>query len=486
MIRRPLLGLLVVAVGGCSSLLVATQGPALRRQVEVLRGPGGERLRVDGQLGRALHAVSFDRLRFSADGRHFAVPVERRRGEAALLRDGTVGPPSPPILDLALSADGARLATVLHRDGRAEVQLDGRSAPPWDEVGRHTLAFTGDGRLRFVGRREGGTHLVVSGTAGPRWDGVGELREEPGGHRLAYLARRGPQGFLVVVDGERHQPRGPFDAIAELAWSSRGELGALVRERGLWSAIRWGDDPAAPSWRSAAYESASDLAFTADGANLFFIAHRRGLQHVVVDGAEQLGADLIVRGSLTARGRRIAYVARFGAASRVLVDGQFGPPHDEVRDLALAPGGHHFAYLAVDRGAWRLWIDGAEQPPIDQAHSLGIDDQGRVALVHRQWTQERIASPAGAARFDVVLERSLVLSDDGRHFACLAGDRRGERFFIAVDGEARYPLAPGLLGRLFQRSIPELLVGTPDPFAAARTLVAAVLARHLEAAPAPR
>ena len=204
-----------------------------------------------------------------------------------------------------------------------------------------------------------------------------------------------------------------------------------------------------------------------------------------VVGEGQIGGAL-VGGAAPARGRRIAYVARFGAASRVLVDGQFGPPHDEVRELALAPGGHHFAYLAVDGGAWRLWIDGAEQPPIDQAHSLGIDDQGRVALVHRQWTQERIASPAGAARFDVVLERSLVLSDDGRHFACLAADRRGERFFIAVDGEARYPLAPGLLGRLFQRSIPELLVGTPDPFAAARTLVAAVLARHLEAAPAPR
>jgi hypothetical protein len=186
------------------------------------------------------------------------------------------------------------------------------------------------------------------------------------------------------------------------------------------------------------YDAVGEARFRPDGSAVAWVAHRAGRALVVVDGAESRRYDDVDEGSLRWSPRRLAYAARAGSDAFVVIDGERGPRFDTVAAPAQDSESDRFGYIATRSNESVVIVAGEVRATETAAAGLQLAG-GNHAYVARRRGRAVVVHGESAVAFDVVVPDTLVLSRDGRHWACLVGDDKTRRLHIAVDGAVTKP-----------------------------------------------
>jgi hypothetical protein len=159
-------------------------------------------------------------------------------------------------------------------------------------------------------------------------------------------------------------------------------------------------------------------------------------------------------------GNRFAYVARNGKKRHAVVDGRLGPPFEDVRDLGFSSDGSLTAYSAKSHKQWSIVVNHRAGPLFDaindscefsrsgRHYAYAAFRSGQAWVVH----DGRLFGPFADLGADARISAGcpVILSDDGKHFACV----------VKLDGVERV-LVDGVLRDAFSR-IHYPLVFSPD------------------------
>lgn len=443
----PALALLAALVGGCGpSLVWYARSPDRRHLVQVLERHGCQYVSLDGAEGPRFEGVAPETVKLSDDAARL-VYAGTIGEQWWVMFDGLAGPPWDGIGAVVLGPGGERVAYAAQRGDRWHVVVDGRVGPGFDELKAGSLRFSPDGnRLVYIGQRGASVHAVIDGESGPAFDGIAALIVSEDG-RVGYLGRG--EGFeQLVLDG---RPRDRFDEIAELALGSGDRVALLARDAGAWFAVVDGE-------RGPPHDAVFGVTYAPGGEIVAYVARDHGQERVVVGGRQQPAFDLILPETLVfdPRGGGPVYAAAVGERVFMVRDGAPGPLFDRVGVPSFAPDGRLF-YSAERGGRGVLVIGDRVVDEYVWAGSPAFSADGeRSAYVVRKGERMLVMVEAAAFAFDVVVAGSLVFSDDGRHWACLAGSFEERELRLVIDGRQTE--------RLFDWD--ELIAGVSvDPFA---------------------
>jgi hypothetical protein len=301
------------------------------------------------------------------------------------------------------------------------VLVDGAPGPSFDGVAPGGLVQGANGRLAYPARRGAAWHLVDGGRVGSAWEGIGEVAMAAGGVALAYTAERSGR-WRVVRDGVE----GPdFETVlaGSLSWDLDGRhLAYAAVEAGAVRVVA--DGVAGPP-----FDGVAGLRVASDG-RVAYRARRGELPSVVI--GEQVraageAADLL---ALAPRGGLAAWAERRDGRWWVVVDGLDVAEGDEI--LAVAADGQRWGAILRRGGRCLVLVDGAEVGEEPEAEDLQLAGP-HVAWLARRPGGQAVVVDGVARRFDVLVEGTLVLGEDGR-WAVVAGDAGARRVELLVDG----------------------------------------------------
>jgi hypothetical protein len=403
-------------------------------RIDVRRKNGQEWLVATerGQPAAGRASARFDELAFadavfSDDGHHVALAA--RRGQRwQVLRDLEAGASFDGVGALGFDRTGRHLGYAAQERAGWRVVVDGLPGPAYAAIGE-PLRFSDDGsRIGYVavdGPDGRCVRAVIGGVAGRCWRGVAALSVGCDPARDTYVAVADDGAGRVLVRGD--QPSGRFDEIGELRTAGCGaHWGATVRQGELWRVVVDGD--ALPTARRVAH-----LAFGADGRRVAYTAERDGWM-AVVDGAEGSRFDEVTPPAFSPDGAHVGYIGTRGAARVMVIDGDARPAEPGAFGLVIGPDGRRHAYFAG-------------------------------TPLHPQVVCDDVVYP-----FRLLVEETMSFSNDGRHWAVLAGDPAARTLFIALDGR------PG------QRLDTEELFGSGVGLAAPTTVLRRWVAAEMELA----
>jgi hypothetical protein len=363
--------------------------PDRLHRVEVVEQGGHQHLHIDGEPPRSYLGVALETIRFSEDSKHLVYAAKIDAGWVVVV-DSVRSRPWAGIGEVLFGPDH-RLAYVANDSGRWRVVLEGTPSPLFDAVMQGSLTFSPDGRrLAFVVAEGDGFRVVVDGEPGPLYQAIGALRFDPEGKRLAYVAKRDSQQYLAM--GEKLL--GPFLSLADFTLGPDGRLGMLVRGEDGWRAV-------VDERESEDFDNIETIHFSPAGRHAY-AAQIDSLWFVILDG--ERGPAYTSVGEIIFARELPVYQARLGKEAFVVVDGIRGPALKWVGHLAISPDGAHFAYLGQRWG-------------------------GNISVFHDSAMH---AVPRA-------LDGTLVLSDDGRRWACLALNEARRGIEVVINGEFRRP-----------------------------------------------
>ncbi len=389
---RWLIPLLAVLCFGCGRHYLVSYGhsPDRLRRFEVVEQAGRQHVVLDSAMSEPYRGIALTTIAFSSDSRHFAYAAETDSGWTVVV-DGVPGRFWTGVGGVHFGP-GGRLAYVARDSSHWRVVVDGRVGGPHEAVMRGSLTFSSDGsRVAYVAAQGSRSRVVVDGAGEPWYDGIRMLRFGPDG-RLGYVGRKGTD-FLVVLE---KQLFGPFDAVADHTIGPSGRLGMVVRGNGGWRAIVDGTE-------SEPFDNLGSISFFGTG-RFAYAAERDGRWFVVRNGDRGPSYDAVRQ--LTARGESLFYEAGQGDHVFVVTDSAAGPLLEQVGRLNVGPDGNHVWYLGRPVG--------------------GITSAFRDG---------EVAGVAPEAVFG-----TLVVSDDGEHWAylVLSGEQNG--MAVVMDDGMRVPL----------------------------------------------
>ena len=336
-------------------------------------------------MSEPYRGVALATIAFSNDSRRFAYAAETDSGWTVVV-DGVPGRLWTGIGGV-LFGPGGGLAYIASDSSGWHVVVDGRVSGPHEAVMRGSLSFSADGRrFAYVVAEGDRSRVMLDGSDEPWYDGIRMLRFGPDGH-LGYVGRRGTD-FVVALEGRLF---GPFEAVADYTIGPFGRLGMVVRKNGGWRALVDGTE-------SEPFDNLGSIRFF--GTRQFaYAAERDGSWIVVRNEGRGLPYDHLRK--LTAGGESLFYEAGVGNHVFVVSDSAVGPLLEQVGHLNVGPDGGHVWYLGR---------------PVGGVVSVFQDGE--------------VASLAPEAVFG-----TLVVSDDGEHWAYLAlSGEEGEAIIVMDDG----------------------------------------------------
>jgi hypothetical protein len=383
---------LALLASGCSVRYRVWYGhsPDRQRRVEVIERDGHQHLQIDNELPRRYLGVALETIRFSEDSKRLVYAAKIDSGWVIVV-DSVCSRPWTGIGEVVFGP-GQRLAYVANDSGQWRVVLEGTPSPLFEAVMQGSLTFSPDGRrLAFVVAAGDSFRVIVDGEPGPLYQAIGALRFNPEGKRLAYVAKRDGQQYLALGD----ELLGPFLSLADFTLGPGGRLGMLVRsdEEG-WRAVVNGNE-------GEVFDNIDTIHFSPAG-RYAYAAQRDSLWLVILEGERSPPYSSV--GELIFARESLIYQARLEKDAFVVVDGIRGPSLKWVGNLAISADGTHFAYLG------QPW-------------------EGNLSVFHHDTVY---AVPAA-------LDGSLVLSDDGQQWACLALNKTRKRVEVVIDGKSRRP-----------------------------------------------
>lgn len=351
---------------------------------------------------------------------------------------------------------------VVEKDGRQEVQVDGRASESYLGVAVESIAFSDDSQLlAYAAETRDGWFVVLdsvldsSGTGvaaatyGP-WSGVAEVRFSPE-RQLAYVAADSGR-WRVVVNGRRSSS---YEAVMQgsITFSAEGNRHAFV------IAENEGYRVVADGVPGALFDAIGALRFGPDDDRLAYATSKSGRHHLVIDD-QLLGPFLSLADFTLGPGRRLGMLIREGEGWKAVIDGRGGDTFRSISSIHFSRSGR-YAYAAERDSTWYIVLDGErfEAPGgVGQLTFAGeslvfeaIQDRDRLVVVYDD--SEGPPDVQGGLRRRVVsppLKRvgRLTVSADGSHFAYLAEPRTGGLAVFHGDGDAVHPLPFALDGTL--------------------------------------
>jgi hypothetical protein len=314
--------------------------------------------------------------------------------------------------------------------------------------------------------------MVVDGVAQRPFENIdaASVTFSPDGRRVAYVAEDGPC-LRAVVDAESGGCRGRVVGLA-LGNAPERDVTVVAEADGSDARVLRGDETI------FRLPYASELAVDRNVDHWAVVSDSANGPRVVADGQEQESFDAIDRMVWAPEGSEVAYAARRRQAWYVVTGGRRSEPYADVEEPVFAPSRSHHGYLAHDAGGSVVAIDDriVWRSP---AHATGLtpnDDGSRWGWAYRDGEKAGIAVDGERFPFEVVIERTLRFSHDGRHWAALVGSLRERRLFLVVDG-----------GTTLSFDSEEFFGGPrDDPAGRLRGWVSAELERHLVRARARR
>jgi len=270
---------------------------------------------------------------------------------------------------------------------------------------------------------------------GPFPPDLGVLQVTRDGLHVAYYVASA-EGVVVYIDGRE---------IARCVGVPEG-LFALSPDGSRWSGVLvTGLDKATVFIDGQPRQDligAVTFAYSSDSKGLAYVAVRTTGPGLVVNGEEQPPApDLMTASDLRflPGAKSVAYVVAQGKSKRLVIGGQAQPKNEELvpRTLTFTADGRHWAYAARADGKWVVVVDGAEVARFDQLGQLPqlSRDGARWACAGLRGRDVVVVTPDGETTVTGNMALgSLVLSDDGRHIAYIAGTDGAWR--VTVDGRA--------------------------------------------------
>lgn len=359
--------------------------PDRLHRVEVIEKSGRQQLQLDNQLPRHYLGIAVETITFSEDSQRLAYAAETDSGWVVVI-DSVAGRPWSGIGEVVFGPDH-QLAYVAEDSGRWRVILKGNPGPSFEAIMQGSLTFSAYGRcLAFAVAEGAGFRVVVDGVPSQLYEAVGALRFDADGERLAYAVIRNGRHYLALDE----RLLGPFLSLADFTLGPNGRLGMLVRSQDGWRAMIDGRE-------SEPFDNLGAIRFS-QGGQYAYAAERDSSWFVVLNGEHHVGYASV--GQLLFAREVLVYKARLAKDSFVVVDGTRGPSLQRVGRLTISADGGHLAYLGQPWGG-----------------SVSVFYDGTANAI-----------PHG-------LDGSLVLSEDGRHWACLALNKTGGGIHIVIDGD---------------------------------------------------
>jgi len=363
------------------------------------------------------------------------IPAARRLVERRLKDLGPTKPPSEQY-GPRRSANGESTAYAVTRDGKMRVIHDGKEEPEYDLAGAWGhIAFSPDGkRLAYIAKRGENGFIVCDGVEGPAYDGVYNPEFSPDGKRLAYIARRAKEYFVVCDAREWKDVRPRFSPDGKHLYGMGG--------RGKKSFVAIDDKAGAlhdSIWlRGVLRNRLHYIAFDEDRLCLMEATWP-------ADGEDQVTevvwkrfppSTLRIVNPLTS-----SYAPRTGEAELYttygpVTWGEGGDVHHDTGSLQFSPYGQHEAYaIVVKRGDKTAVIfRDRELGVYEQIHSrmcFSPDGNHLAYYASREGKWFVVRDGREGPACDAV--QDITFSSDSRRLACV-GRRAGEKL-VMCDGK---------------------------------------------------
>ncbi len=417
--------LLVGSLVSCTWVAWRGHTPDRRVRVVVREKSGRQFVIRDGAREPSFDGIAVEGIAFSDDGRHLAYPA-RRGGRWCVVTDGVLGPFCEGVGFVRFGPGSAAPAYAILRKGKWVVVKDGSEGSALDSILAGSLAFSPDGsHLAYAGTLSGSSYVVMDGLAGPGYDGIAELSFSADSQHWVYIGRT---GSLVRIVGDGNE--GPtHDEIQEPRLSSSGgRLAYAARDGREWHVLSDGE-------KGPVFDAVHSLTFDPSGKSLAYVGIFDRRAAVVRDGKRGEAYDEIVTGSLvfSPDGRDLAFMAVQGGRMAAVLNGLPGPWNESVSNLAFDPCDGALIYIQGE-GEMCRWVrngvPGTDWTWIGQ----GVFSPGcRFGYIARGKDGMRVLIDGKEFPVDLAVDGSLVFSDDGKHWACLAGDSKIKKLFVIVD-----------------------------------------------------
>jgi hypothetical protein len=331
-----------------------------------------------------------------------------------------------PPAGIVFSAERSTLGYAAQRTGRWWVVLGPKESGPWDGVAEP--CFSPDGsRFAFAAQTALGWQAVVDGRIEMPFEAIQArtLQFSRDGRHVAYVGSTGACNF-IVVDG---QPSPCHQRVLSLRVTNPGSVAAVVRE-GSQERFLFGSEAGAP------VDAVGDWTATDDGRHVAYAARAGGRWRAVVDGIPSADCARVQHVRFGDAGRRVGWVCGERGQASVVIDGIPGAAFLFVSPPLLAAQAPDYAYVAHDeRGAWVVTAD-ATQGPFAEVRDLSLASRGGIPVfLARQAGVARVMHGLRQTPLSAAIEGSLVLSEDGRHWAVIDGDPVGRTLWLLIDGK---------------------------------------------------
>ncbi len=441
---RRLAGIACLALLGCAPTVI-WRGRSPDRSTSVIVTEDGARLRlaivasstppvgIDGAAARTYDTIAFDRLAWSPRG----VFAPASRDGAWWMIDGP-DERGPFIAIGEVIVSGDHTAFVAQGPAGWVAHVDDHEGSAFDAIVEGLLLDPEHGSVAYVVSRGGHEHAVHDDAIGPACEVVALETLGGKGRMLAYVDRGARDRLLVD-----HVEQAIFDRVLELVvasdephWAalvSVGDASVLVREGVILATapflthLRVSDDGAHVACLSPAADGAS-IDLLVDGAH---IAHHRR-----IDG-ERLA---FVPGD-----DRVVFVSEDSQGMRVTLDGTDGERYEAIEGPVFAP--RRAGWIGRRHEQSEIVIEGTLIATEEWAGSLALArDADRYAYVARTNGERFVVTPRGRWPMPRLFVDTLVLGDDGLHWAAVVPDMAARRLEVWVDGERSVVLDDHELG----------------------------------------
>lgn len=410
------------SLAACAPALVWTgRGPDRRAHVVVTEQEGGLRLERAGASPQRYDAIAFDRLVWTPRG----VLVPAQRDGAWWIVDGA-GEQGPFDEVGEVVRAGPHAAFVARTREGWRVSVDGRPGAAFDDVAQGISLDGESGSVAYVVTRADGQYAVHDDAIGPACETVEMATLGAKGRMLVYVDRG--ERDRILVD---HADAGVFDRVLELVVAPDEAHWAALVAAGEQTVLVHDGTPLASS------EFLTHLRISDDGAHVACLAP-------AADGAS---IDVIRDGAHVAHHRRIdGEGMRFAQAEAVLVflfeDSQgmrVAHGHDEseryeaIEPLVFAP--HRWGFVGRRLERSEVVVDGRAIATEEWAGTLALAAHGDgYAYVARVGDERFVVTSRGRWPVPRLFVDSLVLDDEGRHWAALVPEPSSRSLEVWVDG----------------------------------------------------
>ena len=417
---RALAAMLVLGACGSAPLWV---GRSVDRVHRATITEDGARVRLSIDLGatRTYDAIAFDRIAWTS--RDLLAPAQR--DGAWWMIDGAIDRGPFVAIGDVLAAGDHTLFAAERADGW-HVTRDGHEGDAFEAIEPGALLDPDHGSAAYVITRGGHEHAVHDDALGPPCERVATLTLGAKGRMLAYLDRGARDRLLVD-----HREVATYDRVLELV---------VAREEPHWAAL------------VAAAESTLLVHDGATLANAPFFTHLRISDdgaHVscLSPAADGASIDLVVDGAHVAHHRRIdgdrlafvpgdarvVFVWEDSQGLRITLDGRESDRYESIEGPTLAS--HRAGWVARRAEQSEVIIEGETIATEEWAGTLVLASRGDgYAYVARVGRDRFVVTSRGRWAMPRFFVDTLVLDDEGRHFAALVPDSAAHALSVWIDG----------------------------------------------------